>query len=62
MLTSSVSHWNSGGWTVGSTVDDVDFIDTIIELVSQKYNLNQNRIYSTGMSNGGFMSYHLHAI
>jgi len=59
VLTSSSSHWNSGGWTVGSTVDDVDFIDTIIELVSQKYDLNQNRIYSTGMSNGGFMSYHL---
>jgi len=58
-LTSSTSHWNSGGWTIGSTVDDVDFVDTIIELVSQKYNLNQDRIYSTGMSNGGFMSYHL---
>ncbi|MDB0003004.1 hypothetical protein N9E46_01715 [Gammaproteobacteria bacterium] len=58
-LTSSSSHWNSGGWTIGSTVDDVDFIDTIIALVSQKYDLNQNRIYSTGMSNGGFMSYHL---
>ena len=58
-LTSSSSHWNSGGWTIGSTVDDVDFIDTIIKLVSQKYNLNQDRIYSTGMSNGGFMSYHL---
>lgn len=58
-LTSSSSHWNSGGWTIGSTVDDVDFIDTIITLVSQKYDLNQNRIYSTGMSNGGFMSYHL---
>ena len=59
VLTSSSSHWNSGGWTIGSTVDDVDFIDTIIKLVSQKYDLNQNRIYSTGMSNGGFMSYHL---
>jgi polyhydroxybutyrate depolymerase len=59
VLTSSSSHWNSGGWTIGSTVDDVDFIDTIIKLVSQKYNLNQGRIYSTGMSNGGFMSYHL---
>ena len=59
VLTSSSSHWNSGGWTIGSTVDDVDFIDTIIKLVSQKYNLNQDRIYSTGMSNGGFMSYHL---
>jgi len=59
VLTSSSSHWNSGGWTIGSTVDDIDFIDTIIYLVSQKYNINMNRIYSTGMSNGGFMSYHL---
>ena len=58
-LTSSASHWNSGAWTIGSTVDDVDFIDTIINLVSEKYNINVNRIYSTGMSNGGFMSYHL---
>ena len=58
-LTSSSSHWNSGGWTIGSTVDDVDFINTVIELVSKKYNLNMDRIYSTGMSNGGFMSYHL---
>ena len=58
-LTSSASHWNSGGWTIGSTVDDVDFIDTIIGFISQKYNINQDRIYSTGMSNGGFMSYHL---
>jgi len=58
-LTSSSSHWNSGAWTVGSTVDDVDFVDTVIELVSQKYNINMDRIYSTGMSNGGFMSYHL---
>ena len=59
VLTSSISHWNSGGWTIGSTVDDVDFIDTIIGFISQKYNINSERIYSTGMSNGGFMSYHL---
>ena len=58
-LTSSSSHWNSGAWTIGSTVDDVDFIDTIIKLISQKYDINMNRIYATGMSNGGFMSYHL---
>ena len=43
-LTSSASHWNSGAWTIGSTVDDVDFIDTIIKLVSEKYNINMNRI------------------
>ena len=58
-IASSVSHWNSGAWTIGSPVDDIDFINTIIELVSNKYNINTKRIYSTGMSNGGFMSYHL---
>jgi polyhydroxybutyrate depolymerase len=59
VITNSSSHWNSGGWTIGSSVDDIDFIDTIIGIISQKYNINMNRIYSTGMSNGGFMSYHL---
>ena len=53
---------NSGGWTAGSDVDDVDFINTIIDWVSGEYNIDQERIYSTGMSNGGFMSYHWHAI
>ena len=58
-LGSSSSHWNSGGWTSGSNVDDVDFIDIIIDQSFTKYNIDQSRIYSTGMSNGGFMSYHL---
>ena len=58
-LASSSSHWNSGGWTVGSEVDDVDFIEVVLKLVSEKSNINSNRVYSTGMSNGGFMSYHL---
>lgn len=59
ILSSASSHWNSGGWTVGSDVDDVDFINSIIDWVSGEYNIDQERIYSTGMSNGGFMSYHL---
>ena len=58
-LVSSSSHWNSGGWTSGSDVDDVDFIETIIDQSLIKHNINESRIYSTGMSNGGFMSYHL---
>jgi polyhydroxybutyrate depolymerase len=59
VLTNSNSHWNSGAWTIGSDVDDVDFIDTVINLVKDKENIDANRIYSSGMSNGGFMSYHL---
>lgn len=58
-LTSSSSHWNVGAWTIGSTVDDIDFINTIIDLIDDKTAINKNRIYSSGMSNGGFMSYNL---
>ena len=58
-LASSSSHWNVGGWTIGSNVNDIDFIDSVIELVSNKVQIDETRIYSSGMSNGGFMSYHL---
>ena len=50
-------HWNVGGWTNSSTTDDVSLIDFLIELISQDYNLNQDMIYATGMSNGGFFSF-----
>ncbi|HET8964101.1 MAG TPA: T9SS type A sorting domain-containing protein [Chitinophagales bacterium] len=40
-------------------VDDVNFISNLIDTISSEYNINANRIYSTGMSNGGFMSYTL---
>ena len=59
LLVNSSSHWNVGAWTSPSNINDVDFIDTIIDLISDKYHINGSRIYSSGMSNGGFMSYHL---
>ena len=31
-LASSSSHWNVGGWTVGSNVKDVEFMETVIDL------------------------------
>mgnify|MGYP001327453679 CR=1 FL=1 len=58
-LASSSSHWNVGGWTIGSSVDDISFIDKVLNLVKNKTSINESRIYSSGMSNGGFMSYHL---
>lgn len=50
-------HWNVGGFTSGSTVDDVAFIDHLITTLSSTYNINPDRVYATGMSNGGFLSF-----
>ena len=53
------SHWNVGGWTSKSTIDDLDFVETIIGLIKDKIQIDETRIYSSGMSNGGYMGYHL---
>ncbi len=52
---------NSRWWNAFDVpgVDDVGFISTLIDEVSGSYNIDGNCIYSTGMSNGGFMSYEL---
>ena len=42
-----------------SNVDDVGFLNALIDAIALEYNINLNRIYSMGMSNGGFMSYSL---
>ena len=52
-------HWNVGGWTTSSTTDDVGFINSVINFLSNEYSIDSKRIYSTGMSNGGYMSYKL---
>lgn len=48
--------WDSG---FGTGVDDVGFLSDLIDTLSIAYNIDQNRVYSTGMSNGGFQSYQL---
>jgi polyhydroxybutyrate depolymerase len=51
------THWNVGGWTLGSTVDDVGFSEALIDSLANEYNIDLTRVYSTGMSNGGYMSF-----
>lgn len=53
----NLRHWNVGGWTLGSTVDDVGFTAAMIDTIASQYNINLERVYSTGMSNGGYMSF-----
>jgi polyhydroxybutyrate depolymerase len=56
-LLNGTTYWNVGGWTIGSTVDDVGFTEALIDTLTLMYNIEETRIYSTGMSNGGFMSF-----
>ena len=56
-LFNGATHWNVGGWTVGSTVDDVGFTSALIDTLAAGYNINLERVYATGMSNGGYMSF-----
>ena len=53
------THWNNGGWTSKSTAKDIEFIGTVINYIKNKITIDETRIYSSGMSNGGYMSYHL---
>lgn len=56
-LFNGTTHWNVGGWTVGSTTDDVGFTGALIDSIAIDYNIDSLRVYATGMSNGGFMSF-----
>jgi len=49
--------WNAG--MSSSLVNDIAFLNALIDSLDLTYNINLNRIYSTGMSNGGFMSHTL---
>ena len=56
--------WNSGkccGSAVKENVDDVAFIDALLDDLMQAYAVDARRIYATGMSNGGMMVYRLAA-
>lgn len=50
------TYWNAG---FGGTVDDLGFTEALLDSISANYTINQEKVYSTGMSNGGYMSYYL---
>lgn len=54
-----LNHWNVGGWTNTSTVDDVNFTSSLIDSIAANYNVDLTRVYATGFSNGGFFSHRL---
>lgn len=55
-------HWNDGRGTTKSSeedVDDVGFISFLIDEINTLYTINTNKVFVSGVSNGGFMSHRL---
>lgn len=54
--------WNAGaccGDAVANNVDDVAFVNAILDTAEDQLCVDTHRIFSTGMSNGGFLSHRL---
>ncbi len=56
-IQSGSQFWNAG-FAIGNP-NDVLFMSDLIDSLKISYNINLNRVYSCGMSNGGIMSYYL---
>jgi len=57
-------NWNDGRTNTSDpaheqNIDDVGFFNALIENLTDEFNIDQNRIYFTGISNGAMMSYRL---
>ncbi len=61
--TGDIAAWNAGedccGDASANGVDDVGFLREIVRLVAEEACVDEDRVYSTGMSNGGYMSHRL---
>jgi polyhydroxybutyrate depolymerase len=54
--------WNGGaccGYAVTNNIDDVGFVRALIVDLQTLVNIDEKRIYATGLSNGGIFSYRL---
>ena len=51
--------WNVFTFWDASPYDDVEFIRSMIDDISENFSIDLNKVYACGMSNGGYMSYRL---
>ena len=51
--------WNVGHKRMKNNENDIGFVNALIDSVSSKYNIDSDRIYACGFSNGGTFSYEL---
>jgi len=54
------SRWNDGvGGKTKPELEDIDFVRLLLTQINSQYKIDKSRIYSAGMSNGGFFSQYL---
>ncbi len=56
--------WNCGfccGYALENDIDDIGFIRALYEHIESDYSIDPNRVFATGISNGGIMSYYVGA-
>jgi polyhydroxybutyrate depolymerase len=61
------NNWNDGRESFEASqahkekIDDVAFVNAMIDAIAKEYKIDSKRIYSTGISNGGIFSHYLGA-
>ena len=53
------NHWNANFNETMTTVDDLGFLTNLAVTLQEEYNLDPDKTFSCGMSNGGYMSWSL---
>jgi polyhydroxybutyrate depolymerase len=51
--------WNSGGTRPPSSINDVLFLDQLLDELAQKYAIDPKKLFAAGFSNGGAMCWRL---
>lgn len=51
--------WNDGRANANSKINDVKFIENLVDTLMTQYSINEDAVFSTGLSNGGTMSVRL---
>lgn len=52
----NLTGWNNF-FAPSQSVPDINFTSALLDTIKAHYNIKMSQVYSTGMSNGGFMSY-----
>tara|TARA_B100000212_G_scaffold339224_1_gene317188 strand:+ start:844 stop:1746 length:903 start_codon:yes stop_codon:yes gene_type:complete len=60
-LSSGFPHWNPDpiGGNNKSDIDDIGFVEVIIDSLDEELNIDLSRVYASGYSNGGYLIYGL---